>query len=266
MIRYIFSIGTGRSGSAYLATLFAHAKDCRAFHEPAPIGNGAAMRQFLRGNERPMQRITRKKAERILELLSSGERYVETNHCFLKGFGWLLPQYLPEDEMGVVILRREHNQIVDSMIRTDSSPIVPTGRDWIMTPLVSDPLVRPPDGLLGRRMTYAAMRAARLPFRGARYWALLGARKPRVPATIEAYERRCIEWYVREVDARSEVYQRRFRQVRYYVADVEELNDVQSVQRLFAFFGCEAKSSLPTVVGKPVNLKETMSRASGVKA
>ena len=260
MSRYIFSINAGRSGSAYLQHLFSHAEDCHSFHEPEPIGNGRVMRQFLSGNDRPMQQVAREKARRILELVSAGGCYVETNHCFLKGFGWFLPLHLPEEKMGVVILKRDRKDIVNSMIRTDSSPIVPTGRDWIMTPLVSRPLVRPPRGFLGTRMTYHTMRIARLPFRGAPYWALLGLRKPPVPGFVEAYERRCIDWYLREMEARTEMYRNQFGQIRYYEAQVDELNDLESVRRLFHFFGCEAKPSLPTVVGRRVNLKETMSR------
>jgi hypothetical protein len=91
-VDYIFCITTGRSGSDYLSTLFGHVEDCAAFHEPDPQANGRAMRRFSLGDREPMQKVVEQKLAAIRELKGNRSVYVETNHCFIKGFGWLFAE------------------------------------------------------------------------------------------------------------------------------------------------------------------------------
>ncbi len=87
-VDYIFSINTGRCGSHYLSVIFSHVPGCRSFHEPEPVGNGRVMRRYLQGHAGPMKRLAERKARLVQDLRSHCRLYFESNHRFIKGFGW----------------------------------------------------------------------------------------------------------------------------------------------------------------------------------
>ncbi|HEX5790624.1 MAG TPA: hypothetical protein VFY13_05700 [Luteolibacter sp.] len=251
-IRYIFSINTGRSGSHYLATLFEHVSGCRSFHEPQPIGNAEAMRRFARGDCGAMERLAVRKAEAICGALSGGRVYHESNHCFIKGFGWFISRHLPEEQIGVIILKRDKAEIAASLLRIGCSPLDPLGWDWILTPDIASPLVTPPIGPLAlqllRRLKSGWRRAGDL----CRSWfgVELG-----LPRWLVACELKCLGWYVDETHARAEAFKRAFPLIRYYEVSLEELNDAASVRKMMAHFGCQAQSTLKDCIGRRTNLK-----------
>jgi hypothetical protein len=258
-IEYIFSINTGRSGSHYLASLMEHVADCCAFHEPEPIGNGEIMRRFARGDVESMRRFSETKVDAIRTAKGACKTYVETNHCFIKGFGWFIPEHIPEEKLGVVILKRDESSIVDSVLRTGYSPLMGKGREWISTPEIHSPLVSPPRKLLPPRAMYTFARFASVAIRlkeskkGA-----ASAQNWRYPKWIAEYERECTRWYVEETRAKAEAFKRRFPRVTYYEANVDELNNLDSVRKLLATFGLTEKETLQAVVGRPTNLKLTV--------
>ena len=253
---YIFSINTGRSGSHYLANLMEHVADCASLHEPEPIGNGEVMRRFARGDRGAMRQFTATKVEAIRKARGGCRSYVETNHCFIKGFGWFIPEHIPEEKLGVVILKRDHGSIVDSVLRTGYSPLTGKGREWISTPEMHSPLVSPPRKLLPPRATYACARFASVVIR--RKGSKKGAASnqvPRYPKWVAEYERECTRWYVEEIHAKAEAFKQRYPRVTYFEAEVDDLNNLDSVRKLLATFGLIEKETLQTVVGKPTNLK-----------
>lgn len=204
-IDYIFCISTGRCGTKYLKTLFAHIPGCWAFHEPHPIGNNDIMRKCLNnGDTEPMRGLAQQKAERIEEIRGGCGLYVETNHCFIKGFGWFLPEFLLEERLGVIILTRKRAEIVESLLRTHCTPLTTSGPCWLITPKAKSPLCPRPDE---RR---------------------------------EDYERESLGWYVDETAARAKAFQKRFGRIKYYIVDIEELNTPERVSEMFKFFGCKA--------------------------
>ena len=97
------------------------------------------MRQFSQGYLEPMRKITQEKVEIINGFEQEYNFYVETNHCFIKGFGWFIPHYLPEDEIGVIVLNREPSKIVESPLKIGCSPLKRLGRNWIITPDKKNP-------------------------------------------------------------------------------------------------------------------------------
>lgn len=141
-MKYIFCINTGRSGSDYLSKIFDHVSGCQSFHEPNPICNGQVMYRYALGELEPMRKAVREKVEAIKK---KGESllYVEINHCFIKGFGWFIPQYFPEENIGVIFLKRERSKIAESLMRVGASPLDKLGRKWISTPEMKEPLVPP---------------------------------------------------------------------------------------------------------------------------
>jgi hypothetical protein len=255
-VDYIFCITTGRSGSDYLSTLFGHVEDCAAFHEPDPQANGRAMRRFSLGDREPMQKVVEQKLAAIRELKGNRSVYVETNHCFIKGFGWLFAERLPPDRMGVIILKRDKSKIARSLLRIGCSPLDPFGRRWVLAPDARDPAVAPPSLLGLPRATYLAACALKYGLRkvGALSKRLTGKELP-TPRRMLSYELRCLEWYVEETEARARAFRQRFPTIRYYEVDIESLNSLDEVRRMLTFLDCTPKASLPEVVGNATNLK-----------
>ncbi|MFK7790858.1 MAG: hypothetical protein AB8C95_15360 [Phycisphaeraceae bacterium] len=255
-IDYLFSINTGRSGSNYLGQILEHVVGCRAMHEPAPIGNGEVMRRYLRGEAMPMKEFARKKLEAIKQLKKGSQVYAETNHCFIKGFGWFVPEHLPAEKIGVVILKREPKKIAQSLLRIGCTPLVAGGREWIKTPEIESPLVEPPKRMGSRRLAYHAARLIKLPLRALDFMVdrCLGSRLG-YPSWLTEYELECLEWYVQETYARAELFKKTHPNIRYYEVSIDELNSLESVEAMLKHFGLAAKPSLKDLVGKPTNLK-----------
>lgn len=253
---YLFCISTGRSGSNYLTKIFKHASGCQSFHEPKPIGNGKVMSRYLRGDVESMKRLTQEKVEAIKEAKRNYQLYVETNHCFIKGFGWFIPHYLPEDKIGVILLKREKYKIAESLLRTGCSPFFRFGRDWIITPDIKDPLVTLPQKLVFSRTKYQYTRLIKFLLRSNRFLVRKVFRQElKYPKWLINYELECLKWYVEETYAKAEAFKQQYPRIKYYEVNIEDLNSLESIQQMLAYFGCSEKKSLIDVVGKPTNLK-----------
>ncbi len=212
------------------------------------------MREFLARKPEAMRRLTQEKVRKIEEIIRNGDTYVETNHCFIKGFGWFIPEYLPEDEIGVIILTRAKQSIAKSLLRIGCSPIGPWGREWVITPGINDPLVPPPGRFLSARSTYIIYRILMLGFRGRRFYRALNLRPPCGPHWMSRYELDCLEWYVQETLALAKVYQERFRDIRCMQVSLGELNTFQGFKNVLNYFGCTERSTIHEVIGEPTNL------------
>jgi len=253
---YIFCISTGRSGSDYLSSVFSHVEGCGAYHEAPPVTYGYTMQRYLANDERAMQVIAAQKLRRIHELKSACDVYVETNHCFIKGFGWLLLEALPQERVGVVILKRDRQKIAESYFRIGCTPLTKLGREWIMLPTAHAPLVAPPRrGPLSAKATFHLFNLLKYPFKQDRFFRRWNLPKPTTPAFIANYELDCLKWYVDETAARTEAFMRKFPKVAYYPVEIDELNTLEGVGKMLDFFGCQAKETMAEVVGTPTNQK-----------
>ena len=262
--KYIFSINTGRSGSNYLSNIFNHVLGCRSFHEPMPIGNGSVMYRYSQGDLESMRKFSQEKAKIINELKGDDQVYVETNHCFIKGFGWFIPQYLPEETIGVIIIKRDKSKISESFLRINSSPLDKLGREWISRPNMKDPLVTPPRRLISPGATYQCARfiksfLLRLP----RFFVRKILRKEfKYPQWLINYELECLEWYVDETNAKAEAFKKKYPKIKYYETSLENLNSLESIQQMLTYFGCSGKESLIDIIGNPTNLKQPESKTT----
>ncbi len=255
-IDYLFSINTGRSGSEYLGSILKHVVDCHAEHEPEPIGNGAVMRQYLRGEHGPMRELAQNKIKAIQQAKGDAQVYAETNHCFIKGFGWFLPELLPQEKIGVIILKRDEAKIAQSLLRVGCSPLVSGGRDWISTPEMALPLVQPPKRLGSTRAAYHLARAIKFPFRALDFlvYKCCGKRLG-YPKWLTNYELDCLAWYVQDTHARAEVYKQTYPNITFVEVTIDDLNELESVEAMLSQFGLAGQATLKDVVGKPTNLK-----------
>ena len=267
MIKYIFSANPGRAGSGYLSVLFRHAANVAAFHEPEPIMNRLPMIEFLNGRPSLMEALMPEKLSAIRRaLMAPNQVYAETNHTFIRGFGWLLPKTIPEGEIGVVILRRNRDAVARSLHRIQVNAFNNGGRGWLIHVNAKNKIVPPPDDvpLLLPRYYYYRFLHRIYYFAKARPRLTLGMFKEREePRTPYELNIKLLRWYVDEVYALTEKYRRTFPGIRYYEVSTEDLNDLPTVLDMFGHFGLEAKESLDSVVGTPVNTKPEYGPATG---
>src|SRR5690606_24297034 len=90
------------------------------------------MQHYLKGNKAPIQRLMQQKMDKINK--SKGILYVDTSHVYIKSFGWEIPKHIPQEEIGIIILRRDIEKVAASTHRTQSGPFNDLGRDWIIYP------------------------------------------------------------------------------------------------------------------------------------
>ena len=222
-IRYVFCINPGRSGSEYLARVLGCAAGAIGAHEAFPVMNGRPMLRFNDGDEAELRALMPAKAKAIAKRHRRDRVYFETNHSFIKGWGYLFPDiYAPQCEIGVIVLRRDPEKVAASLLRVRDVPgLTAWSRAWYLTPNAKHDLHPLPAGA--------------------------------TPLD------RC-RWYVREVGLRADDYKRRFPNVTYFDATLEELNDIDTVRRMLAAFGLEPGPRLEQVVGTPTNAKDEWPR------
>lgn len=217
-IKFVFCINSGRSGSDYLTALLHHASNAVSVHEGLPIMNGRPMQQFNNGDDGPLRELMSVKLREIHRAVKPGRIYCETNHSFIKGWGHLVPEFIPQEEIGVVVLRRDVDRTAHSLLRVHD---VPGLTEWAKT------------------------------------WYLIpGSARDSVPLPKTATPLERCRWYVREIDERAKAFQQQFPQITYFECDLEELNDMQVVRRLFETFGLAPASTLDSVVGRRMNPKQ----------
>ena len=131
--RCIFTVTTGRSGSAYLTDLLARLEGVVSTHEPRPNFvhclrlvqlHPELAREFLLDDKVPAIREAAK-----------GRVYVETSHIFCKGFleEWLRLPELPVPDL--VLLHRDYRKVALSMLSLATTPArTVRGAKWYLSP------------------------------------------------------------------------------------------------------------------------------------
>lgn len=254
-IKYVFCINSGRSGSQYLYKLFLETHNCIAFHEKKPIGNGIAMRDYLNGKIAPIANIAKQKSEYKKKETASGKIYIETNHCFIKGFGWLLPQFIKEENMAVIILSRNKEEIVNSLLRVSASLLEKDGRNWLISPDIKFPNVMPPGKFLTPKLKYYLLFILKLPFRKYKFYNLINISPLKTPSFIKNYEADILRWYLAEIDSLTEKYREIFKKIKFIEVHLTDLNKTENVKSLFDELGLVPKESLNKIIGVPANVR-----------
>lgn len=224
-ITHIFSINTGRSGSDYLTELLAQATNTVSLHEGLPIMNGQPMRQFNNGDSDTLSQLMPLKMQEIQKKRKPGKIYCETNHSYIKGWGELIPDaYIPQESLGVIILNRDVQKTVHSLLRVHEAPGTSEwSRTWYLEPDASQNLSTPSD-------------------------------------KADPYD--LCAWYVDEIRLRAKAYQKRFPRITYFECNLEQLNDYEFVLKLFETFGLNPTSELKAVCGRPLNTRTEWPKVS----
>jgi hypothetical protein len=180
--------------------------------------NGIPMQRFNEGDETALRALLPVKLAEIRKKAGGGRKvYCETNHSFIKGWGYLVPEFVRREQIGVIILRRSAEQVIHSHLRVRSVPgTTRWSRTWVLTPGAARDHCPPPD----RDDHYAPCR-----------------------------------WYVEEVERRAQAYKAQFPDITYLECDLDQLNDLRFVREMFDRFGLLPSPRLDGTVGKPLNAR-----------
>lgn len=261
-IKAIFSINAGRSGSQYLAKLLDVGKNCIAFHERNPNGFGQTLADYQQGDDRRMRDVARVKYDVIENLSGKNLIYAETNHCFIKGFGWPLMEKMDARSVAIIVLRRDPEKIVNSMIKVRSLPLSSTGRYYNLTPDRVKPIVPPPT-LFGLTpvASYRIGKMVALPEKVlAKLKILLFGYPIRRYVPLRKYQEKIIRWYLNETRELENLFKKRFPECTYIHLDIDELNDLERVTDLFQTLGIQCDEDDITGLGVPANTRAEQKR------
>jgi hypothetical protein len=246
--KYVFCVSPGRSGSNYLSKIFDHAKGWEGLHEPQPVMNCHYMSDYLKGNKETLKLKMPEKFEQIYR--DSGENgYFESNHCFIKGFGWEIFSEFDQNEVLVISLKRDRDKVVNSYMRIGSDPIWNDGLNWFITPLANS-YSKPPIGPI----YYKFRRHLSRPY----YWMVdKGLLKKKVWIINRPLAKKLLEWYYDESYLRLEAFRKMFPDCKVIEARIEDFNSLDSIQKILSKNGLtvEFEESVHEVLGKPSNLK-----------
>lgn len=247
MIKYLFCINTGRSGSNYLGNMLKHCSGVYSTHEPEPVLNGKPMRNYLLGKPDQMKKLIPLKIDQIQSHLKDAQVYFESSHMFIKGFGWLLPEHIPHEEIGVVILKRDAIKIRDSFFRIRTSPLNKLGRQWLMPIGMKNSICKPKSNYL-KEIAWLYFLESKL------NKSLFKINKSQ---SIENAEKEALEWYIKETHAQAEEFKKTFPNITYFETTTEKLNDVKEYENIFRAFNLnfEPESSFFEKLGVRTNLK-----------
>ena len=249
-VKYIFCISTGRSGTGYLASLLKCLKSSSVFHEHKPILNGLPMQEYLKGNFELMQTEIPKKIEVIKNFKEN--IYIDTSHLFIKGFGWEIPKYINQEEIGIIILKRDRKKVVDSTMKVHSGPFSYFGRKWIITPRRKN-IVHPPI-----RYNHYILYYLLLKF----FWILIGKNKTIkkvYPSYFKKISKKLLYWYIDETEALCQKYMIKFDRIKYVEVNLEDLNNFEGVIKIADAFDLSKsfnQECLKHKLGKFINEKK----------
>jgi hypothetical protein len=211
------------------------------------------MRQFLCGDPSAIKRLLPTKVAAIKASLAEASLYFESNHCFIKGFGWFIPDYLPLEEIGVIVLKRDRAEVVESYWNNRTTLFTDLGKKWLIPIERPSPCVVLPDSVNRCLKASWFWRLIAFLFRNKKIYRQLRIRPPKVPQWLARIEREALGWYYDETYALGRLYQQKFAEIRYFEANLSELNSLDMVLKMFAHFGFKANPAVEQLVGVRAN-------------
>lgn len=246
-IKYLFCISTGRCGTDYLSKLLATLENCNSYHEQKPRLHKSEMREYLKGNKEPIQKLMPNKMAKIKTYKEA--LYSDTTHVYIKSFGWEIPKYIPQEEIGIIILKRDIDKVAESTHRTQSGPFNDLGRDWIIYPNGNN-MVRPPFSVIEYKLYRIILKTLWKVNKNTGY--------KKYPAYFKKKSIELIKWYYKETYALAEKYQNDFPNISYIEVQLEEINTLKGFEKIINAFGLQQyynRKKVSEIIGKPVNLK-----------
>ncbi len=221
--RLIFSINPGRSGSNYLAELLGTAEEVISHHEAEPTITGKYIEAINKNNyEQSFSErwIKVEELKKSLSNLSPGQVYVETNHMFIKTFFDVVTERF-KDNVEIIILRKKPCFGLKKLYRVG---VLFTKKSCLAQ-----------IGCLAQTLKLQAIKC-------------IGKDEE-----LDQYDL-CIAYLI-DMEARASRFQKDYPWVKTYEVYLENLNDYNLVEKLFADLGITPSAKTREVCATPVNLR-----------
>jgi len=223
--KFIFASTTGRSGTTTLTNILASCENVSAFHEPYPIMNGRALKEYNNNNKNRAENMFNYiKVPNILRSIASSDTYFESNHMFIKSYIEFAYNYFGE-KMSVIHLRRNPLEVADSIISIQNEPGTVSGNHWWLGYKWNGNLIKIDEFL----DSYTGIEAS----------------------FLKAL------WYWFEIEARINYWQIKLPDLKVKKIETNQLNNLQTVTELLDELNVPYKyEKIEQVVGKKYNLKQ----------
>jgi len=235
--KVIFSINTGRSGSKYIASLCSGFANVASFHEPKPALCGLEMKRYQLGDSHAFDGLLELKMKKIRESLQKKDIYFESNHYFIKGFGWELMKQLKNEgvEIGIVVLNRDSNKIINSFYKIGTSLIGKGAENHLIHPqakIAKEPFFKnaPIDW-----MKLSLMRGTTVIYNLPYY---LGLRKRKSFSPFEGFQKEYLAWYIEQHYYLMEQFKNTYPELRYLEIDIE-MDQAELLALMHTTFGMD---------------------------
>jgi len=213
----IFVLASGRSGTKYLSSIFKHnVKNCVSRHEPYPSMFGRPIYWYQEKNFEEIRKLFIKKKKRITRCRA--DVYIETNNAFLKSFSDVAVEFFPD--LKLIHIIRNPMTVARSQLNRHM---------WLNK--MRFPLARYYVGDDGKKY-----------FK----WTLTGKEDIFQSATIPGdkltpYQYLVLQWI--EIENRAMRFLDKYQKHHecYTLFSPEDLNNAETLEDLFRFFGLEQK-------------------------
>lgn len=221
--RLIFCINSGRCGSNYLAELLGTAEEVISHHEAEPTITGKYTKNINENNyDKSFSErwIKVEELKKYLNNLSPGQIYVDTSHVFIKTFFDVVVEEF-KDNIEVIILRRNLVSVLKSFIElgyfSKKNLVWP---NWMSSPNAKTGAIK----CIGK------------------------------DEELDLYDL-CIAYLI-DIEARALRFQKDYPWVKTYEVYLENLNNFNIVQKLFADLGITTTSKTKEIYAIPINERE----------
>lgn len=220
-----------------------------SYHEPEPVLNGWPMVLYQLGFKKSMKKGVKNKIEKIKAHTKEENTYIETNHLFIKGFGWEIINHLPHQEIGIIFLRKDKTKIISSLRRIRCTPLSVSGLRWLYFPYKRN-----------KSKTITVMNLMLYPIIFVLN-KIIAFFKLKQPKYIIEYETRLLNWYVDETFNSAHKFKLQHPQIKFYETTVENLNSIEGFKNLFNHFELEftPNEKLLNRIGKKTNRRDQLS-------
>lgn len=243
-VKYIFCITTGRSGTRSLTDIFLACDHVKTFHEPHPLLSGPILREYLNDNitDGGYIKQANEKLASIQEESKNGDVYIETSHLFSKSFGWYIIPKLKPENIGVVVLKRKKEEVVESYLRMKCTPLT-WGAAWMYLPTDKKISAKP----------------NALQFQLNRVKAIVDFKRKAILGGKEATDylgKFLLEWSYDETYIQGEALLQKYPQITRFDISLPELSNEKKVISMFETFGLNYnREKLQPLLSQKLNVK-----------
>lgn len=240
--KIIFSINTGRSGSSYIASLMKGFQGINSYHEPNPSLCGEPMKGYQLGKKDALVSLLQEKIDKINNTLEQGQVYFESNHYFIKGFGWEIMDKFPEEEVGIIILKRNDEEIIKSFYAIGVSVLGNGAVMHLIHPFsvhASQPFSNNP---ISFKIKLFLMRLCVILYNTPYY---LGLQKRKSFKIFKHFQYKYLRWYLEEYEHLKQKFIEKYPDLVYLEIDINKMDQDEIIESIREKFGFGTHNEVP---------------------